>query len=289
MNIQVPQDEIAQEPICFAVGDGRVCATLFHGSANPQRVIIMNSATGVPHGYYKHFANWAAQQFDAVCLTYDYRDFGSSAHAPLRLSDMTMKDWALVDQPAARAEIRKRYPGVPIWIVGHSLGTMLTPVQLEMQDVERVIGVCSGMVRLSDHPWPYRALAAAFWHGHVPATVAMMGYLSGKVSGLGADLPAGAYWQWRRWCTVSGSYLVDIEKALPEHTWGADGIAVDLFACTDDEMTPPASVARLAEAFGPGRARSHLISPADHGLNKVGHLGVFRRANAALWPLLFNT
>lgn len=289
VNIRQAHGEIAQEPISFAAGDGLICATLFHGSSTPRRVIVINSATGVPHGYYKHFATWAAQEYEAVCLTYDYRDFEGSAHTPLKLSQLTMKDWAMVDQPAARAEMRKRFPDVPIWIVGHSLGAMLTPVQPEVQDVERVIGLCSGLVHLTDHPWPYRALATAFWYGHVPASVMMMGYLSGALSGFGADLPAGVYWQWRRWCNAPDSYLSDIPVTLPEETWGPDGVAVDMFACSDDDLMPPQCTRRLVDVFGPGRARLHVIDPADHGLGALGHLGVFTRANASVWPVLFET
>ncbi|MFV0514088.1 MAG: alpha/beta fold hydrolase [Jhaorihella sp.] len=276
----------AGERLIIPAGQTELSGRLFLPAGAPVAAVVLNGATGVPQAYYRHFARWLAESRDMACLTYDYRDFGESAQGPARRSRATMTDWALVDQPAARAAMRQRLPGVPLWVIGHSLGAMLMPLQDGIEDIVRLIGVASGLVHHTDHPWPYQAFVRFFWFGPVPLVVRATGYLPGRRIGFGADLPAGVYWQWRRWCTAPDSYLPETGTTLPRPGWARSGAAVDLFAIGDDQMIPPACVWRLAPLFEGGRVRRHLVNPADFGLRKVGHLGLFQRRNAELWPLL---
>lgn len=258
---------------------------LYRPLAEPDRVVVIHSATGVPRDYYRHFAQWLATEQGMACLTYDYRDFGHSRSGPQRRSKVSMADWAMVDMPAARAEMRRRFPNAQHWSIGHSLGGMLGPVQPDIDRIDRMICVCSGLVTLSDHPWPYRALAGMFWYGHVPLVVRSLGYLPGKALGFGSDLPPAVYWQWRKWCTAPHSYVPEIGVTLPMAKWQDLNVPVDLFAFTDDEMVPKGAVWRLADLYGPN-AQRHLLSPDDFGVSEIGHIGVFARRNAALWPRL---
>lgn len=273
----------------FASGSHRLAGTLFLPDGPPRAGVVLNSAAGVPQTYYRHFARWLAEARGMACLTYDYRDFGKSGAS--RGSPATMADWALRDQPAARAEMRRLFPGVPLWVIGHSLGAMLLPIQEDVAGIDRVIGVASGLVRHSDHPWPYQALARLFWFGHAPVVVRMLGYLPGRISGFGVDMPGAAYWQWRRWCTTRDSYLTEAGKTLPRVDWGRSGAPVDMIAFADDPVIPPHCVWRLADLFEQDKGapvRRHLLAPAELGVHKIGHLGAFARRNAAVWPHLLD-
>ena len=42
---------------------------------------------------------------------------------------------------------------------------------------------------------------------------------------------------------------------------------------------------KQAQAAG-GQVRKRVLDPADFGLKRVGHLGIFARRNSALWPAL---
>jgi predicted alpha/beta hydrolase len=260
-------------------------ARLYQPVAEPETVVVLNGATGVPRDYYRHFARWLAEEQGMACLTYDYRDFGHSLSGHLSRSTVTMADWALIDMPAARAEMRRRFPEAKQWTIGHSVGAMLGPVQPDIDQIDRMIGVCSGLVTLKDHPWPYRALAWLFWHGHAPLLARVLGYLPGKAIGFGTDLPASVYWQWRKWCTAPLNYVPYIGLDLPTAKWSESGTPADLFAFEDDKMVPPDAVWRLADLYGP-KAKQHLLSASEFGLTEVGHIGAFARRNAAVWPRL---
>jgi len=280
------ETEVKVDQLQFGAGDKLLTGHLYRPKGIPSAAVVLNGATGVPQSFYRHFARWLAAERGMACLTYDYSDFGASAQRSLRKSDATMARWAMVEQPAARDEMRRHYPGAPLWVIGHSLGAMLMPLQDGIEDISRMIVVAGGLVHHNDHPWPYRALALSFWFGHVPLAVKLMGYLPGRALGLGADLPASVYWEWRKWCTTQGSYLPEIGTKLPLPDWQSWDVPVDLFALSDDEMIPAACVWRLGEVFGDVDQTRTELKPADFGLNKVGHLGAFARRNAALWPSL---
>lgn len=272
--------------ITFPAGDGRMQGTLFLPPAAPLAAVVVNGAAGVPAGYYRAFATWLSQTRGVAVLTYDYRDFAASATRPAAASQLTMADWALVDQPAARAEIRRRLPGVPIWVIGHSLGGMLMPLQDGIGDVARMITVASGLVNHRDHPWPYQAVVRAFWFGHVPAIVRRLGYLPRRITGFGADIPASVYWQWRDWCTNRHSFFPELGDTLPKPRWSQSDARTDLIAFSDDQIVRPVAQRRLAGLYGLPRVRERSLAPGDFGLKRIGHIGPFARANEAVWPAL---
>ena len=279
---------VTVEPVAIAAPGAELAGQLYRPRRRPAAAVVLNGATGVPQAYYRHFATWLAAERGLACLTYDYRDFGASARGGLRDSRASMRDWAMLDQPAARAEMRRRLPGVPLWVIGHSLGGMMVPLQTGISDIRRMIAVASGLVHHRDHPWPYQALARLFWFGHVPLLVRALGYLPGRAVGFGADLPAQVYWDWRRWCTSPQSYLPETGAGLPRPDWGRSGAPVDLIGLADDPVIPSVSVARLAPVYRGGALRRHLLAPGEFGLRSVGHLGAFARANRALWPAILD-
>ncbi|MEL6464692.1 MAG: alpha/beta fold hydrolase [Pseudomonadota bacterium] len=277
------QRDVTERSLAFKAEDGaELVGRLYRPDRRPFAAVVINSATGVPQHVYTHFARWLAAERGLAVLTYDYRGMGRSCAGPMRKMQADMTDWGIRDQVAARRAMRREVPGAPLWIVGHSLGAMLLPNQPEMEDVVRVIGVASGMVHHSDHPWPYRAVALNFWFTLGPLATMLCGYLPGKRLRFGEDLPAGVFWQWRKWCTSRDFYDDDLGPRLPAPDWQSDA-AVRLFAFTDDDLIPPAQVGRLARLFGVDPV---VIDPKEYGLESVGHLGAFSRKNKAVWPVL---
>ncbi len=279
------QSAVKTEEFCFPSGDTDLSARLYLPHVEPSVVVVLNGATAVSMDFYKHFATWLAAENGMACLTYDYRDFGRSLKGRLQDAKSKMSDWALIDMPAARAEMRRRFPNAKLWVIGHSIGAMMVPLQSGIEDIDRMICVSAGLVSLPDHPWPYRALATTFWYGHAPLLVGTLGYLPGRFVGFGADLPPHVYWEWRKWCTSPGCYLSEIGHSLPEADWSRSGARTDVFTFSDDQVAPTAAVWRLADLYEPAVNR-HLMHPKDFGLKQVGHFGAFARRNSVIWPKL---
>ncbi|MEO0391438.1 MAG: hypothetical protein AAF218_10945, partial [Pseudomonadota bacterium] len=100
----------------------------------------------------------------------------------------------------------------------------------------------------------------------------------------GEDLPAPAYWQWRRWCTTPGFYARDVASGDLPPPQTPPNIPVRLIAFSDDDLIPPKCVARLGGAFG-GVTPETITPPQGH---KIGHLSAFTRRNAWVWPRLLD-
>lgn len=276
----------ATAAVTIAAGGTQLAGCLHRPRGRPKAAAVLHGATGVPQGYYQAFAAWLAEDCGIACLTYDYRDFGASAKVPVRRSRATLAHWGLVDQAAALKAIGTLAPDVPVWVIGHSLGGAMLPYQRDLEAVARVIIVAAGCVHVSDHPWPYQALARLFWQGHGPLLTGLLGYMPGRISGFGPDLPRGVYWQWRRWCLSRNYHLADAGRTLPLPDPRAVIAPVKFVALADDVMVPEAAVWRLMRFFPEAVKRQLVLRPSDHGLKAIGHLGVFNRRCARLWPEL---
>lgn len=275
--------DIATEPAEIPAPGAKLRGTLFL-PPKPAAAVMVNGATGVPAGFYAPFARWLAGTGYAV-LIWDYRDFGASGRpGAARRSAATMTDWAIADPVAVRAWMAARLPGLPLWVVGHSLGGMALPFQPRADSLARIVAVAAGPVHLRDHPWRFRPQAAALWYLAGPLALAALGYLPGRRLGLGSDLPAGVFRQWRRWCTTRASLAGDPD--LPGLAQPGPRCPATLIALADDAMMPPAAVRRLADWLPEARVEHRLLDPADFGLGRVGHIAAFAPRNRALWPAL---
>lgn len=289
MNMQtlnVVEGHVGPENIEIRVDGIKLAGTLFHPVGKPRAAMVLHGATGVPQHFYSKFATWLAETQNIACLTYDYRDFAQSLTMDIRDSRATMADWGLADQPAAQAALEARYPDAPLWVLGHSLGGFMVPFHEGASRIDRLITVASGPVHVSDHPWPYRFAAHMFWNGPVPLMTKLMGYMPGGTLKFGANLPASAYWQWRRWCTTKGFLLGDIGKTIPMPDWNAMKAPMRIIAIEDDDLVPPKTVWRLMQYYPEAMKTQLTLRSKTLGLGKVGHLGVFSRRNTAAWPLL---
>lgn len=260
--------------------EGAVLAGTLRRPPGPARVaVVIHAATGVPARFYDAFATWLAETRDAAVLTYDYRDFGASG--PARGGAATMADWAVRDQQAARDLLAREVPGVPLWVIGHSLGTLGLPFQTGLDGIARVIAVASGPVHVSDHPWPYQGLARAFWTPGLVALSRRLGYLPARALRLGHDLPAGVYAQWRRWCMTRGFYLAD--PAMPAPDASALTCPLRVVAVADDPVCPPAAAWRLMALYPEARKRQRVIRPEAVGMARIGHLDVLAARGRPCW------
>lgn len=275
---------VQSESVEIRSGEYKLQGTHFRPKrGDPTAVIVLNGAAGVPASYYEPFAHWLCETKRFSCLIYDYRDFNISSCDHARRSRATMSDWGVHDQNAARAFTCSLYPDVPLWVIGHSLGAMCLPFQKNLDQIDRVIAVASGIVNVSDHPWPYQALARFFWFGPVPLATWLMRFMPGKALRLGSNLPRGVYWQWRRWCTRRDFYARDFGRELPFPDWLAIKAPAKFVAVSDDVMTPPSTVWRLMQCFPEAPKTQTTLRPEDFDLIELGHIGVFAEKSKAVW------
>ncbi len=261
---------------------GRLAGMLTQPPDTPQGRILVAGATGVPQRFYRHFAAWLAMEHRQSVLTFDYSGFGASARTLTRDCTATMVDWGLRDVSAALGALQAYTVSGPTVLIGHSLGGLLLSRMPGLLGVDKIICVASGPVHLGDHPWPYRALATSFWYGHGPLMVRALGYLPGRLSGFGTDLPASVYWQWRKWCIRKGSFATD--DSVPAAAEPAFCGHARFVASADDPMVPPAAVWRLMKEHPAAWHSQATLQPSVANIRTIGHLRMFSPEGRSLWP-----
>ena len=274
-------EQIAEKVTIPCAGSTMV-GRFYRASGQARASVLLNAATGVPQRYYRHFAQWAVQQGLNV-LTYDYRDFGESLNGHLKDSPLTMADWMLEDQSAALAALADLAPRGPIWVLGHSLGGLGVAFHDYPARVTRITTIGSGFAHHWDHPWSYRPVVLAFWFLLGPLATALMGYLPGKSLRFGADLPAGVYWQWRRWCTSREFFASDIGSALPYPKDESPLPQLRICVAKDDVVVPPSGVQRYADSLRASGAQFVTFDPAQYGRASLGHIELLGAGNEAVW------
>lgn len=272
----------AAEKVEIAAFGARLAGHFFPAAGPARANLVIHGATGVPQRFYKHFAKWSNMRGLGV-LTYDYRDFGESRSRHLRQSKAIFADWVVHDQAAAQAKLAELAPEGPLWVLGHSLGGLGIPFHNYNARVSRIITTGAGIGHYTDHPWSYRPKVMAFWFVVGPVATSIAGYMPGKRLLLGADLPAGVYWQWRRWCTRKDFFQSDIGKSLPTPGFAKNIPTLKICVATDDVVVPPVAVKRYAQALAPSGAEYAEFAPSDYGCRAFKHIEFLGRGNEAAW------
>ena len=271
--------------ITLTTADGTLLAATHYAPAcdagSAQQWIVVGSATAVPRGFYKRFAQYAASRGVHV-LTTDYRGIGGSKSAPLKGFVMDYSDWsrydlaAAVDYAAARGKV---------WMVGHSLAGHAIG-QLPNHSLLEAAYVCG--TGAGWHGWmprPERYRAWAMWHVLGPITTRIFGYHPMSKFGMGEDLPMGAYRDWKRDCQFPRYFFDGPDRERHISAFAQVKIPIAAVVSTDDLWAPPAS----RDAFFSGYSGTHVqhidFEPAQLGVQQVGHMGYYRKeAGAVLWP-----
>ncbi|MEM8795594.1 MAG: alpha/beta fold hydrolase [Pseudomonadota bacterium] len=280
-------DGITPEEVEVRVGAAHISGRLFKTTENPERAIVLHPATGVSQKFYSDFALWLAEARNAAVLTYDYRGMGMSrGDHPIRSVEIKMSDWGIEDQNAALNYVCTRFPDLPIWVVGHSLGGMYLRWHESIGRVERVITVCSGPAYFLKHPWSYMPAVIWFWFIGGPLFTRLKGYMPGKLTGLGSDLPASVYWQWRRFCLSRSFYWKHLGSASSNPPPLPESCHMRAVSMADDKTVTPAMVSALQTLYEGHKIDFQHVLPSDFGLSRIGHIRVFSKRNAATWPAL---
>jgi predicted alpha/beta hydrolase len=277
--------ESLRKDVTFQTQDAaHLAGTVFGDPTTACMAVVIHPATGVPASYYAHFASWLARSHHAIVLTYDYRDFGRSAHRPLRNIQTSMSDWGIIDQEAALRHLVRHFGHLPVRIIGHSLGAQWLAFHADIDKVDRVVAVAAGPAFWLHHAPSYMPTILWFWWIGMPFLTLLFGYMPGKRTGLGADLPGNVYWQWRRWCLSPHFSRPDWGKALPMPKPEKARFHLTLVPIADDVMIPPAMVRKLAAFYPEALISEDLIIPSDEGLKEIGHLRLFSPRCRAFWP-----
>lgn len=265
----------------LAIGarDGyRLAATLYAAGASGDTSVLINSATAVPRGFYRRFAEFL-QRHGWHVLSYDYRGIGGSKPPKLRGFDADLRDWAFLDMTAAVDWVERELAPRRLFVVGHSFGGQVAGMLANAGAIDAMVGVSAqsgywgvqgGRERLR-----VRLVATVL----MPVLARAFGYFPWSVVARGEDLPKGVALEWARWCRCP-NYLLD-DGSLPLERYRRFAAPVLAYSIEDDDWGTRRAVDDMMRAYQ-NVERRHVV-PGEYGLPRLGHMGWFREGAEALW------
>ena len=270
----------------ITAADGFSLAATEYEPPNAARaVVVINAATAVKRRYYERFALYLASHGFAV-VTYDYRGVGDSAPSRLRGFSASMREWGTLDQPAVVRHALAWHPRLPLMVVGHSVGGQILGLLDDPSRVRRTLMVAAqhnyfGLWRPQE-----RYVLWALWTLVMPTTSRVLGYFPGSWFGLGENLPRGVALEWARWCRSPGALVQVIGGDAAARFAAYRGEILALSFEDDTKFAPRRAVEGLLRFYAGARVEHRHLTPADLGVQKVGHFGFFRETTSTRgWPM----
>jgi predicted alpha/beta hydrolase len=276
--------------LTLTADDGYVLTGSHHAptgdiAGQPDRFLLIAGATGVPRGFYRRFAEYAAGEGYHV-VSVDFRGLGDSRQGPLKGFDMAYVDWSRRDLAAAASWALARGPTA---IVGHSLGGHALGLLPQHQQITAAY-ICGGGAGW--HGWmpaPERYRVWLLWNAIGPLATRVLGYMPMRMLGGGEDLPLGVYRDWRRWCSFPRYFFDDPTAAHLTAEFPKVTMPIAAAVAHDDLWATPASRDAFFQHYTGASVDRVDLSPAELGVAHVGHMGYFRPpVGQVLWPRIIS-
>lgn len=267
--------------VALTAADGYPLSATRYPAHGPARAhLVLAGATGVPQGFYRRFAQFAASQGFSV-MTLDYRGIGRSCPATLKGFKVDYLDWARLDLASAVDAMSE--PGVPLYVVGHSYGGQAFGLLPNHHKVAALYTFATGAGWHGWMPPAERLRVLLLWGVIGPLIVRAKGYLAWKWLGMGEDLPVDVYRQWKHWCTFPRYFFGDPQMGHLAANY--DSVRSPIMACNalDDKWARPSSRDAFMSGYRNVQWQATDIDPRQAGLGPIGHMGYFKQACLPLW------
>lgn len=277
--MNAPADSIASKDFIIEAADGYpIACTLYEASSEVRGRIVVAGATGVPQGFYRRFAEFAALQGYAV-VTFDYRGIGKSKPRSLKGFDANILHWAGYDLASVVDEMSR--DDLPLFMVGHSFGGHAFGLLPNHQRIARFYTFATGAGWAGWMPALEGLKVRFLWKFVTPVLARWKGYLPWSLLRNGEDLPLGVYRQWRRWCRYPHYFFDDPRMSHLADSFAAVRTPIVAANALDDTWAPPASRDAFMRAYRNAPQRFLDLDPKP--LSGIGHMGYFRAKAEPLW------
>lgn len=268
------------EDMTLVASDGyRLSARHYPADGPPRARLVVAGATGVPQGYYRRFAEHARSRGFSV-LTLDYRGIGRSKPARLDRLEMSFLDWGRLDLAAAVDAVAGA--GAPVFIVGHSYGGHAYGLLPNHGKTAGLYTFGTGAGWHGWMPWLESLRVRFMWHVVLAPLTALHGYSPWKRLGLGEDLPAGVFWEWRRWCRFPHYFFDDPMVTGMREQFATVSSPIVAANALDDRWALPRSRDAFMAAYCNAPVSNIDIDPGRLG-TQIGHMGYFKAHARPLW------
>lgn len=261
-----------------------LAAHLFEPKIANQKVLLINSATGVKQQIYFSLAQYFAGQGFTV-ITYDYRGIGLSKPDKMNGFQASMRVWGTRDYKALTDYIKNNFEDYKKYCLGHSVGALILGMNKNSGIFDEFIFVGTqnafvGNLRLRTKIEAYLGFGIV-----QPLFTLLLGYFPASWFGLGESLPSGSAFDWRILILNKKSTNKLLEKSMDFSKKLKQKVLV--LRAEDDEWLTEKGVKSLLENTYPNLQPTYrLIYTAESEKGEIGHINFFRSYNKNLWNII---
>lgn len=263
-----------------------LAAHLFEPQISNQKVLLINSATGVKQQIYFSVAQFFADHGFTV-ITYDYRGIGLSKPHKMRGFEASMRVWGTTDYKALTSYIKSNFEDYKKYCLGHSVGALILGMNPDSEIFEEFIFVGTqnafvGNLRLKTKIEAYLGFGIV-----QPLFTLLLGYFPASWFGLGESLPSGSAFDWRILILNKKSTNNLLEKSADFSKKLRQKVLV-IWAEDDAWLTEKGVKSLLENTYANLRPTYRHIYTSESEKGEIGHVNFFRSYNRKLWKILLD-
>lgn len=259
-------------------------AHIFEPEHSSQKILLVNSATGVKQQIYFSFAQYFAEKGFTV-ITYDYRGIGLSKPEKMRGFESSMRTWGTQDYKAITNYIRITFPDHQKFCLGHSVGALILGMNKDSEIFKEFIFVGTQNAFVGDLKFKTKIEAYIGFGIIQPLTTTLLGYFPANWFRLGESLPSGSAFDWRT--------LILNKKSTNKLLENIDDFSRNLtqnvlvIRAEDDAWLTEKGVKSLLENTYPNLKPTYrLVKTSESEKGEIGHINFFRSYNKELWKII---
>ncbi len=264
----------------------QLSAHIFKPEKSNEKIILINSATGVKQLVYFSFAQFFAEKGFTV-ITYDYRGIGLSKPEKMRNFKASMRTWGNEDFKRLTEFVIENFPDYQKFCLGHSVGALIIGMNENSKVFERFIFVATQNAFIGNLKWKTK-LEAFFGFGFAqPFFTELFGYFPAHWFGLGESLPKNCAYDWRTLILnrkSTGKLLLktnDYSKELIQKV-------LVLYAEDDVWLTDKGVKSLLNDVYPNLKPDYRFLQTSESEKGEIGHVNFFRSYNKKLWNIILN-
>ncbi|MDR6404721.1 MULTISPECIES: alpha/beta fold hydrolase [Chryseobacterium] len=263
-----------------------IAVHLFLPEKSNNKLLLINSATGVKQQIYFSFAQYFSEQGFTV-LTYDYRGIGLSKPKKMKGFQASMRIWGSEDYKAVTDYIKINFNDYKKYCLGHSVGALILGMNEDSAMFEELIFVGTqnafvGNLKLKTKIEAYLGFGIA-----QPLITTLLGYFPGNWFGLGESLPKNCAYDWRTLILNRKSTNGLLEK-IDDYSKKLTQKVFVIRAQDDVWLTEKGVRSLLNNTYPNLKPTYRLIKTSESEKGEIGHVNFFRSYNKKLWNIILN-
>lgn len=263
----------------------KIIAHLFSLEISKQKLVLINSATGVKQQIYFKIAEYLAENGFTV-ITYDYSGIGLSKPKNLRNYKSSMRTWGTEDYKTITDFIKLNYQNYEKHLIGHSVGALILGMNKD-SDIFKSFVFFGTQKAYVGHLNLKTKLTAYGGFGIIqPLTTRIFGYFPAHRFGLGESLPKHAANDWKTLVMNKNSTNALLEKLEENFSKNLTQNVLVLRAEDDNWLTETGVKNLLTETYPNLKPIYSLIKTEESPKNEIGHVNFFRSYNEPLWSII---